>query len=136
MRSNQSRGFYGGCQLPVRPALLAALAALSLCSVSTVAHAVYPERPVTLIVPFAPGGPTDIVARILATPFQKALGQSVVVENRGGAAGNIGMTLAARAAPDGYTLAAHVDRDRRQPGPVQEPRLRSVQGFHADLRTR
>ena len=68
------------------------------------ALAAYPERPITLIVPFAPGGPTDIVARILSTAFQLTLGQSVVVENRAGAAGNIGMTLAARAAPDGYTL--------------------------------
>ena len=54
--------------------------------------------------PFAAGGPTDIVARIVSLAFQKSLGQSVVVENRGGAAGNIGMTIAARAAPDGYTL--------------------------------
>jgi tripartite-type tricarboxylate transporter receptor subunit TctC len=59
---------------------------------------------ITLIVPFAAGGPTDIFARIVSLAFQKSLGQSVVVENRGGAAGNIGMTIAARAAPDGYTL--------------------------------
>ena len=68
------------------------------------AHAAYPERAITLIVPFAAGGPTDIVARIVSLAFQKSLGQSVVVENRGGAAGNIGMAIAARAAPDGYTL--------------------------------
>jgi tripartite-type tricarboxylate transporter receptor subunit TctC len=87
---------------------LRALAALSiavpLLVASTVANAAYPDRVITLIVPFAAGGPTDIVARIVSVAFQKALGQSVVVENRGGAAGNIGMTIAARAAPDGYTL--------------------------------
>src|SRR5262245_37568114 len=87
-----------------RTSLTAALCALALLLVSAPAHAAWPDRPVTLIVPFAPGGPTDIVARIISTAFQKTLGQSVVVENRGGAAGNIGMTLAARAAPDGYTL--------------------------------
>ena len=87
---------------------LRALAALSiavpLLVASTVANAAYPDRVITLIVPFAAGGPTDIVARIVSVAFQKAMGQSVVVENRGGAAGNIGMTIAARAAPDGYTL--------------------------------
>jgi tripartite-type tricarboxylate transporter receptor subunit TctC len=68
------------------------------------AKADYPERPITLIVPFAPGGPTDIIARILSTFMPQTLGQSLVVENRGGAAGNIGMGQAARAKPDGYTL--------------------------------
>jgi tripartite-type tricarboxylate transporter receptor subunit TctC len=68
------------------------------------ARAAYPERNITLIVPFAPGGPTDIIARIISAAFQKSLGQSVIVDNRGGAAGNIGMAAAARATPDGYTL--------------------------------
>ncbi|MGE0039203.1 MAG: Bug family tripartite tricarboxylate transporter substrate binding protein [Xanthobacteraceae bacterium] len=88
----------------LRAALTTSVAALGLPLAATVSRAAWPERPITLIVPFAPGGPTDIVARILSATFQKTLGQSVVVENRAGAAGNIGMTLAARAAPDGYTL--------------------------------
>ena len=68
------------------------------------AEAAYPDRTIILIVPFAPGGPTDIIARIISNAFQKSLGQAVAVDNRGGAAGNIGMGVAARAAPDGYTL--------------------------------
>lgn len=68
------------------------------------ARAAYPERPITLIVPFAPGGPTDIIARILSVAFSKSLGQQGVVDNRAGASGNIGMGQAARATPDGYTL--------------------------------
>jgi tripartite-type tricarboxylate transporter receptor subunit TctC len=68
------------------------------------ALAAFPERAITLIVPFAPGGPTDIIARIVSAALQKSLGQPVVVENRAGAAGNIGMGVAARAVPDGYTL--------------------------------
>ena len=82
--------------------VMSAVATLALATAG--AQAAYPERAITLIVPFAAGGPTDIVARIVSLAFQKSLGQSVVVENRGGAAGNIGMTIAARAAPDGYTL--------------------------------
>ncbi len=68
------------------------------------AHAAYPERIITLIVPFAPGGPTDIIARILSESLSQSLKQSVIVDNRPGAAGNLGMGVAARAKPDGYTL--------------------------------
>ncbi len=85
------------------PALGAAVAAL-LCLQPLAARAAYPDRNILLIVPFAPGGPTDIIARIISAAFQKSLGQSVIVDNRGGAAGNIGMAMAARATPDGYTL--------------------------------
>jgi tripartite-type tricarboxylate transporter receptor subunit TctC len=65
----------------------------------------YPSRPITLIVPFAAGGPVDTVARILSEPMRAALGQSIIVENVTGAAGSIGVGRVARAAPDGYTLS-------------------------------
>jgi tripartite-type tricarboxylate transporter receptor subunit TctC len=68
------------------------------------AAAPYPERPVTLVVPFAPGGANDIVARIIQPPLSEALGQPIVIENRGGAGGNIGFAWVARARNDGYTL--------------------------------
>ena len=64
----------------------------------------YPSRPIQIIVPFAPGGATDIAARLLQPGLEQALGQSLIIENKSGAAGNIGMELAARASPDGYTL--------------------------------
>jgi tripartite-type tricarboxylate transporter receptor subunit TctC len=67
----------------------------------------YPTRHVTLIIPFAPGGGTDAVARAMQTTFGAKLGQSIVVENVSGGAGNIGSSRAARAAPDGYTLIMH-----------------------------
>lgn len=68
------------------------------------AEAKYPTRPVRMIVPFAPGGPTDVIARIVAQKLSEAWNEQVVVDNRAGAGGNIGMGLAANAAPDGYTI--------------------------------
>src|SRR5437868_10894694 len=84
--------------------ILFALLAFLISAVPQTARAAWPDRPITLVVPFAPGGPSDIIARIVSTAFQRSLGVSVVVDNRGGAAGNIGMGQVAHAAPDGYTL--------------------------------
>lgn len=64
----------------------------------------YPNKPITLIVPFAPGGASDFAARLLQPRLSDILGQQIVIENRDGAAGNVGMDFAARAKPDGYTL--------------------------------
>jgi tripartite-type tricarboxylate transporter receptor subunit TctC len=71
---------------------------------NAVAQEPYPSRPVRFILPFPPGGGTDILGRLIAERLAAALGQPVVVENRGGAGGNVGAEAAARAAPDGYTL--------------------------------
>ena len=71
---------------------------------SSVARAAWPERTITIIVPFPPGGPNDLLGRLLAAELAPKLGQNVIVENRAGAVGNIGLAAGARAAPDGYTL--------------------------------
>ena len=64
----------------------------------------YPEKPIRIIIPFSPGGGTDLLTRALQDRLERALGVSVIIDNRVGAGGTIGVTLAARAAPDGYTL--------------------------------
>jgi tripartite-type tricarboxylate transporter receptor subunit TctC len=80
-------------------------AALMLCLLAGAANAqTWPARPIHLIVPFPPGGVTDIVGRIIAQRLSEGLGQPIVVENRGGGAGSIGAQLAAKSTPDGYTL--------------------------------
>src|SRR5512134_1390424 len=64
----------------------------------------YPNRPIRMLIPFAPGGATDIIARMIEPRMSRALGQQIVVDNRAGAAGNIAVELTAQAQPDGYTL--------------------------------
>jgi len=78
-----------------------------LLTAAVAAHAPaqdYPSRPIRMVVPFGPGGASDFVARIIAPKMGEALGQQIVIDNRSGAAGNIGVELAGRASPDGYTI--------------------------------
>lgn len=82
------------------PLILAA----SLLAAASAAHAAYPEKALRIIVPYPPGGNIDITARTIAPGLTEALGQQVVIDNRGGAGGTIGAEIAAKAAPDGYTL--------------------------------
>jgi tripartite-type tricarboxylate transporter receptor subunit TctC len=83
-----------------------AAGAAALPAVSRFAWAqTYPTRPITINVPFAPGGPTDTIARIISAGLRASLGQPVVIENTAGANGSIGVGRVARAAPDGYTLS-------------------------------
>ncbi len=77
-----------------------------LCGVPALAQDAkdYPTRPIRFIVPYPPAGGTDVVARILSEPLAAALGQPIIIDNRGGAAGNLGTDIAAKSAPDGYTV--------------------------------
>src|SRR5262245_2199767 len=84
--------------------LCAALLIALLGTMTTMVRADYPERQITMIVCFPAGGGTDIAARLINKELGAALGKPVIIENRGGAGGNIGIAAAARAAPDGYTL--------------------------------
>ena len=88
----------------LQPLLAASLAVLSFAAA---AQGAFPERQVSLVVPFAAGGPTDVVARMIAIPMGKHLGQTVVVENAVGAGGTIAATKVARAQPNGYTVFLH-----------------------------
>jgi tripartite-type tricarboxylate transporter receptor subunit TctC len=87
--------------MPVSKVIAAVLLAAFACSAGAQA---YPARPITMVMPYAPGGPGDTITRVFAAAMQKTLGQQVVVDNPSGASGTIGTAKVARAAPDGYTL--------------------------------
>lgn len=93
--------------LRLRPRRAVLLTLLALCagvSAPAMSADAYPDKPIRMIVPYPPGGATDVIGRVLAQELTSALGQSVIVENRAGAAGNIGADQVAKAQPDGYTL--------------------------------
>ena len=93
------------CQMaPVRFSWLCLVAVLALGGAGANAEEHYPSKPVRMVVPFAAGGPTDIVARVMGARMGEVLGQQFVIENRVGAGGNIGADAVAKSAPDGYTL--------------------------------
>jgi tripartite-type tricarboxylate transporter receptor subunit TctC len=83
--------------------MAAALASVALADAAS-AQGVYPAKPIRMIVPFPPGGGTDILSRLVANKLTESVGWQIVVDNRGGAGGNIGLDAAAKAAPDGYTM--------------------------------
>ncbi|MGE4048521.1 MAG: Bug family tripartite tricarboxylate transporter substrate binding protein, partial [Acetobacteraceae bacterium] len=84
--------------------LAAALAACAVMAGAAAAQDKYPSKPIKLIVPFAPGGQTDITARVVSNHIAQTVGQPLIIENRGGAGGSLGSELASKAPPDGYTL--------------------------------
>ena len=92
--------------MQARRLALVALASLAMGVAATPAfgQSAWPTKPVRIVVPFAPGGTTDILARAVAPELSRAFGQSFVVENRAGAGGNLGADIAAKSPPDGYTL--------------------------------
>ena len=89
--------------IPINIVMAASLSVLALSALPAAAQH-YPSRPIRFIVPFPPGGGNDIVGRIVAIKLGEGLGQSVVVDNRGGAGGTIGTDITAKAPPDGYTI--------------------------------
>ncbi len=89
--------------MPLMPRLIMGVLVLAALNLPAVAQ--YPSKPITVIVPFAAGGPTDVVTRLVCEHMSRTLGQPIIVENVGGAGGTLGMTRAAQAQPSGYTIA-------------------------------
>jgi tripartite-type tricarboxylate transporter receptor subunit TctC len=111
-----------------RGLLIAAAACMALLPIGLRAEA-YPTRPIRLVVPFPPGGPTDLLARIVATRLAERLGQSVVVDNKPGASGMIGAELVAKAAPDGYTLLVNASIHVINPSLYAKTRYDAIADF-------
>ncbi len=108
---------------------LAVIVVMGLALAPVTRAQTWPTKPVRIIVPHAPGGVTDVVTRLVAQPLSEALGQSVVVENRPGAAGLLGTELAAAAEPDGYTLLMFVDTNTIFPSTVKALRHDPAKSF-------
>src|SRR2546421_11774342 len=107
----------------------AALLAASILALGSAAAQTYPSRPITLVVPFPPGGATDAIARIIQDSMSQSLGQQLVIENIGGAGGMIAAGRAARAAPDGYTVLLHQVALAAGLTPLPKPGLDPGKGF-------
>ena len=106
------------------------MAVILLLAVNAVYAQEYPTKPVRMMVPFAPGGASDVVARLLSPGLTKELGQQIVIENRSGAAGNIGVEVAARAPADGYTLLlGNVGTMAINPGLFPKFQIKPVRDF-------
>lgn len=111
-----------------RQVLKAAAAGLSLLPLGLRAD-IYPAKPIRLVVPFPPGGPTDVLARIVGTRLAERLGQGVIVDNKPGASGMIGADMVAKAAPDGYTLLANASIHVINPSLYAKPRYDAIADF-------
>ena len=83
---------------------IVAMLAVFMAGIAGAAAQTYPSQPIHMVVPFPPGGGTDALARAIQDAFQKAIGQTVIIDNRGGGGGSIGHEIVAKAAPDGYTV--------------------------------
>lgn len=119
-------------RIPRRTGLLA-LAALAMPGVG---RADWPERPVRIVVPFAPGGSSDLIARMIGTALQERLRQPVVVENRGGANGSIGMAVGAQSPADGYTLVVgHIGTHAITPAIMRSPGYDTLRDFETVANT-
>ena len=120
------------CRATRPPACLTFFVALVSCM--SAGHCVaqnYPNKPIRMIVPFTPGGGTDLISRLLARGMLESLGQPVVIENRGGASGNIGTELAAKSAADGYTLLFHTGSFSINPYVYPSAKYNPVKDFSA-----
>jgi tripartite-type tricarboxylate transporter receptor subunit TctC len=109
--------------------LVAALVLVCAAVVSTAHAQAWPAKPIRVIVSYAPGGVTDVIARLVMQPLSEALGQSIIVENKPGANGLIGSELVASAAPDGYTLLMYVDGNTVLPSIMKKMPFDSLKAF-------
>lgn len=106
-----------------------AAALVASVTVASPAWAEFPEKPIRLILPYPPGGPTDLLARVVAAEMSNTLGQQVVVDNRPGASGMIGAEQVARAAPDGYTFLANASLHVINPSIYPDMRYDAIKDF-------
>src|SRR5688572_19497296 len=120
-------------RLPLSIGLALSLAASGPCAAQQAAPADYPQRPIRMIVPFAPGGSVDILARLFGARLSASMGQQVIVDNRGGGGGNIAAQSLAQANPDGYTLMTTISNVVTNPAVNPRVEYDPVRDFTAIL---